>query len=103
MSGTGPTGSATAYGKAGQHTRVADKGDNKPTGAERLSSRMLYCTTGEVSPEQRATGNYALNPRQAKYDPSPKMKVDRKKAKVTTEGLASRGNVIHTRYLKGAL
>ena len=69
---------------------------------ERLGSRMLLATkVGPVDPLQRAMGDYALESRERDLVPSPDHNVQGVKNTTTESGLASRGNVIQTRYLKG--
>ncbi len=94
--------SPTAYPKAGKHSRIrGSKGDVRPVTNERLTSRLLLSTCCETSPEQRMTGNYAKEPRMPNHQTNPRIKVDGTRSKVTSSGIASRGNVIHGRYLVG--
>ena len=91
-------GSATAYPKRGMHTKVSH---DEPGKSERLVSRMMLCQNGPVPAERRAMGDYALQPRAAAFDKSPRNGTDDSRETVRKSGIASRGNVIHTRYLVG--
>ena len=102
------TGSPTTYAKRGARSRhvAVGRGPAKGVGlgagnkSERLMDRMLLCTHCSVAPEMRAQGWYKVEAPSAEAPTNPRRKVDGMSNKSTQSGLASRGNVMHTRYLR---
>ena len=95
---------STEYPKTGGYSKVRSRGDIKQNTNERLASRMMLSqSVGSVLPERRAMNDYALQPRDVEFPTNPRNGADGTSSKVVRSGIASRGNVIHSRYLKGVL
>ena len=102
-------GSKQEYPKRGKTSTLTSKGRGPIKGdkgsrgnkSERLVSRMLLSPSGAVPAEQRAMGWYKLEEPKLDFPTSPRRKVDGQPATVVDSGVASRGNIIHTRYKPG--
>ena len=99
-------GSKQEYPKRGKKSLLTAKGRGPIKGdkgsrgnkSERLVSRMLLSPSGAVPPEQRAMGWYKLQEPTLDLPSSPRRATDGQPATVVDSGIASRGNIIHTRY-----
>lgn len=99
-------GSKQEYPKRGKTSSLVAKGRGPITGdkgsrgnhSERLSNRLLLSAQGAVPPEQRALGWYKPEEPKLDHPTSPRGKVDGQVSTVVDGGVASRGNVIHSRY-----
>lgn len=96
--------SASSYPKKGNRSGIRPRGDLTQPVNERLASPHLYAqTVGPVPVERRVFNDYALQPRDPEILNVPRNPVKETKSTVTQNGIGSRGNVIHTRYLARGL